>query len=93
MGGQQNERTECLLDDLKAFGINANKWTTAVQDNGGWCKTAEQEVGRFMAKWIAAEKLRAGPRDAVVCLNVTGRAKGRIAQSKRAHAGSLTIVE
>ena len=48
-----------------------------------------------MAKWIAAEKVRARLRHAVVCPNVTGRTKKRIiiAQSKRARAGSLTIVD
>ena len=30
---------------------------------------------------------------AVVCPNVTGRAKSRIAQSKRVRAGSLAIVD
>ena len=45
-----------------------------------------------MAKWSAAEKVRAGLRDAVVCPNVTGRATDRIAQSKRVGAGSLAIV-
>ena len=48
---------------------------------------------RFMAKWIAAEKATAGLRHTVVCPNVTGRAKERIAQSKRARAGSLAIVD
>ena len=37
-----------------------------------------------MAKWIAAEKARAGLGHAVVCPNVTGRTKERIAQRKRA---------
>ena len=46
-----------------------------------------------MAKWIAAEKARAGLRHAVVCQNVRGRAKERIALSKRARAGSLAIVD
>ena len=46
-----------------------------------------------MAKWIAAEKGRAELRQAVVCPNVTGRTKERIAQSKRARAGSLAIVD
>ena len=46
-----------------------------------------------MAKWITAEKARAGLRHAVVCPNVTGRVKERIAQSKRAHAGALAIVD
>ena len=47
-----------------------------------------------MAKWIAAEKARAGLRHAVVvCPNVTGRIKERIAQSKRARAGLLAKVD
>ena len=46
-----------------------------------------------MAKWIAAEKARARLRHAVVCPNVTGRTKERIAQSKRARAGPLALVD
>ena len=46
-----------------------------------------------MAKWIAAEKARAGVWHAIVCPNVTGRTKERIAQSKRVRAGSLAIVD
>ena len=46
-----------------------------------------------MAKWIAAAKARAGLRPAVVCPNVTGRAKERIAQSKRARAGLHAILD
>ena len=45
-----------------------------------------------MATWIAAEKVRAELRHATVCPNVAGRTKERIAQSKRARAGSLAIV-
>ena len=39
------------------------------------------------------EKAKAGQRHAVVCPNVTGRTKERIAQSKRARAGSLALVD
>ena len=46
-----------------------------------------------MAKGITAEKGRAGLRHAVVCSNVTGRTEERIAQSKRARAGSLALVD
>ena len=69
----------CLLDDLRAFDINADQWTTAAQYEGEWRKTAEQGAESFMAKWIAAEEVRAGLRHAVVCPNVTGRTKERIA--------------
>ena len=83
----------CLLDDFRAFGINADQWTTAAQDEREWRRTAEQGAERFMAKGIAAEEARTGLRHAVVCPNVTGRTKDTIAQSKRARAGSLTIVD
>ena len=78
---------------LRAFGINADQWTTAAQDEGEWRRTAEQVAEHFMAKWIVAEKTKAGLRHAVVCLYVTGRTKERIAQSKRARAGSLALVD
>ena len=46
-----------------------------------------------MAKWIAAEKAKAGLRHAVVCPNVTGRTDKRITtENKRARAGLLTLV-
>ena len=93
VGSQEKEWMGCFLDDLRAFGINADQWTTAAQDEGEWRRTAEQGAEHFMAKRVAAEKNKAGLRHAVVCPNVTGRAKERIAQSKRARAGSLTLVD
>ena len=66
---------------------------TAAQDEGEWRKMAEQGAEHFMAKWIAAEKTKAGLRHAVVCPNMTGRTKERVAQSKRARAGSLALVD
>ena len=41
-GGQAEDRMGCFLDDLRAFGINADQWRTAVQDEGEWRRTAEQ---------------------------------------------------
>ena len=93
VGEQEKEWMGYFLDDLRAFGINDDQWTTAAQDEGEWCKTAEQGEGRFMAKLIAAEKDRAGVRHAVVCSDATGRTKERIAQSKRARTGSLARVD
>ena len=46
-----------------------------------------------MAKWIVAEKSKAGLRHAVLCPNVTGTTKKRVAQSKRDGAGSLALVD
>ena len=93
LGGQEKEWMGCFLDDLRAFGINADHWTPAAQDKGEWRRTAEQGEEHFMAEWIVAEKTKVGLRHAVVCSNVTGRTKERIAQSKRARAGSLALVD
>ena len=70
VGVQEKEWIRCFHDDLRAFGINA----------GPGRRTGEQEAERFMAKRIAAEKARTGLRHAVVCPNVTGRTKERIAK-------------
>ena len=56
--GQEKEWMGCFLDDLRAFGINADQWTTAAQDEGEWRRTPEQRAEYFMAKWIFAEKTR-----------------------------------
>ena len=90
---QEKEWMGCFLDDLRAFGINADQWTTAAQNEGEWRRTAEQGAEHFMAKRAAAEKNKAGLRHAVVCPNVTGRTKERISQSKRARAGFLALVD
>ena len=50
VGGQEKEWMRCFLDDLGAFGINTNQWTTAAQDEGEWRRTAEQRAKQFMAK-------------------------------------------
>ena len=77
----------------RPFGISADQWTTAAQDEGGWRRTAEQGAEHFMVKRIAAEKAETGLRPAAVCPNVTGRTKKRIAQSKWARADSLALVD
>ena len=93
VGGQEKEWMGCFLDELRAFGINANQWTTAAQDEGEWRRTVEQGARHFMAKWIVAEKAKAGLRHEVVCPNVTVRTEERIAQGKRARASALARVD
>ena len=93
VGGQEKEWMGCFLDDLGAFGINTNQWTTAAQDEGEWRRTAEQRAEQFMAKWIVAEKAKAGLWHTVVWSSMTARTKKRISQSKRAHAGSFALVD
>ena len=60
---------------------------------GGMAQNGRTRGGTFHAKWIVAEKTKAALRHAVVCPNVTGRTKERIAQSKRARASSLALVD
>ena len=67
--------TGCLLDDLRAFGINADQWTTVAPDEGKSRTTEEQGAEHFMVNWIAAEKASDRLQHAVVCPNVTGRTK------------------
>ena len=93
VGRHEKEWIGCFLDDLRASGINADQWTIAIQNEGEWRRTAEQGAGHLMAKWGAVLKAKAGVRHAVVCPNVTGRTRERTAQSKRARAGSLALVD
>ena len=50
IGGHKKEWMGCFLDDLRAFGINADQWTTAALDEGEWRRTVEQGTERFMVK-------------------------------------------
>ena len=83
-GGQEKKWVECLVDDLRVLSIHSDKWTIAAQDEGGF----------FMTKLIAAERARAALRHAdIICPNVTGRTKERVAQSKRIRTGLLAAVD
>ena len=50
LGGHENEWMWCFLNDLRSFGINADKRTTAAQNEGEWRRMAEQGAEHFMAK-------------------------------------------
>ena len=78
----RTEQYKTVVDDLRAFGINADQWTTAAQDEGKWLRTN--------VSWQNGSLQR---KSRLVCPNVTGRTKKRIAQSKRARAGSLALVD
>ena len=77
----------------RADGVFAGRLQPRTRGNVLWRRTAGKGAERFMAKWIATEKVRARLRHAVICPNVMGRTKERIVQSKRARAGSLAIVD
>ena len=48
VGGQEKEWMGCFLDDLRPFGINADQWTTAAQDEGNG---AERQNKRRNVSW------------------------------------------
>ena len=47
VAAQEKEWMGCFLDDLRAFGINADQLTTAAQDEGEWHRAVEQGGGMF----------------------------------------------
>ena len=50
-GGPGKRVDGFFLDDLRAFGINADQWwTLAAQGEGKWRRAAEQGAEHFMAK-------------------------------------------
>ena len=76
-GGQEKEWMGCLLDDLRAFGIETDQWRIAAQDAEEWYKIVIQGAEFFMTKWIAAERANTAIRHAVACPNVTGNGPKR----------------
>ena len=60
---------------------------------GGMAQNGRTRGGTSYRKMDRRRKTKAGLRHAVVCPDVTGRTKERIAQSKRARASSLALVD
>ena len=93
LGGQEKEWMGCFLDDLRAFDINADQWTTIAQSKRELRRTPEHGAECFIRRLTAAEIARARLRRAVVCVDWTGMTKERITQSKRVRTGSLAIAD
>ena len=48
VGGQEKEWMRCFLDDLRAFGINADQWTTDCSPGrGGMVQNGKTRGGTF----------------------------------------------
>ena len=92
-GGGGRGRKNTRVDGVFPGRPQSFRYQRRPVDEGRWHKTAKQRTERFMAKLIAAEKARTGLRHARVCPDVMGRTEERITQSKRARAGSLTIID
>ena len=41
-GRQEKEWMGCLLDDIRVFGIDPDRWTIAALDEGEWHRTANK---------------------------------------------------
>ena len=92
VGGQEKEWMGCFLDDL-SFRHQRRPVDDCSPERGGIAQNGRTRGGTFHGKMDRCTKTKAGLRHAVVCPNVTGRTKERIAQSKRARAGSLALVD
>ena len=84
----------CFLDDLRAFGIKVDQ---SVDDyspgRGGMAQSGRTRGGIFHGEMDRCRENQGWTTAyAVVCPNVTGRTKKRIAQSRRARAGSLALM-
>ena len=95
MGGQEKQWMGCFVDDLRAFGINADQWTTVAQDEREWRRAAQEEGGTFHGQM---DRCRESQGWTTACSSMPerdGKNEGAedIAQSKRARAGSLVIVD
>ena len=95
VGGQENEWMGCVLDDLtQSFRHHRRPVTDDCSPGrGGMAQNSRTRGGTFHGKMNRCRKPKAALRHAVVCPNVTGRTKERIAQSKRARAGSLALAD
>ena len=57
-GGKEKEWTDCVVDDLRLFGITGD-WSTAALDPAGVWYSAIHEGGcRFMAACVKEKKMR-----------------------------------
>ena len=62
-------------------------------ERGGMAQDGGTRGGTFHGEMDRCRESQGWTRHAIVCPNVTGKTKERIAQSKRARAGSLAIID
>ena len=54
-GGEKEEWTDCVADELRLFGITGD-WSTAALDPGAWYSAVHEGGCRFMAAWVKKEE-------------------------------------
>ena len=55
MGGKEKEWTDCVAEDVRAFGIGGD-WKAAALERGAWDDTVIAGGRRFMAGWRKEEE-------------------------------------
>ena len=54
-GGKEKDWMDCVVDDLRLFGITGD-WSTAALDPGVWYSVVHERGCRFMAAWVKEEQ-------------------------------------
>ena len=52
----------CLPEDMKAFGIESEGWTTRARDEVGWHSCVEQGAQRLFADWCQKDDAETAKR-------------------------------
>ena len=84
-GGKEMEWTDCVLNDVRAFGIPGN-WMTTALDEGVWNDTVFEGGRRFMVAWRKEEENAARTRQEKrekEKVGIAGTAVGRAPPPKR----------
>ena len=90
VGGQEKESMGCFLDDLRAFGTNADQWTTA----GGMAQNGRTR-GRTLFHG-EMDRCRESQGWTTACSGMPecdGKDQDEDIPSKRTRAGSLALVD
>ena len=90
VGSQEKEWVGVSQDDLRAFGINADQWTSAAHHEGEWRTESKG--------WSISTRNESSQRKPRLGYDMqwyarTGRTKERIVQSKPARAGLLALID
>ena len=62
--GRHKDWPRCLFEDMKAFGIESEGWTTRARDEVEWHSCAEQGAKRVFADWCQRKDAETAKRHA-----------------------------
>ena len=89
VGGQEQDWMGCLLDDFRVFGINADQWTTAAQDERGMSRDGGRRGGSFQGEVM--DRYRES-QDWTTCRSIPerdGKDQGKDSPKQASRAGSF----